>query len=54
MSLVFLFVSVTIVFVYDSDRYRTAATERRKDYYLLIPLVAFTNRGILVEILNNL
>ena len=30
MCLVFLFVSVIIVFVYDSDRYATAATSEKE------------------------
>ena len=35
ICLVFLFVSVIIVFVYDSDRYKTAATERRKELFMI-------------------
>ena len=52
MCLVFLFASVIIVFVYDSDRYGTAATSGKELFMinlminLMIPVVAFCNRGI--------
>ena len=48
MCIIFLFVSVIIVFVYDSDGYRTDATSGKwalYDYYILIPAVAFCYRG---------
>ena len=48
MCIIFPFVSVVILFVYDSDRYGTGATSEEEffhDNFLRIPVVAFWEIG---------